>query len=199
MAMTKLQAVNAMLAAIKEERFSALGSSGSWPSITYPGTIDGAAEFLLDNVSREVQSRGWKFNTVRCKKHTLGSSGAITFGSTLLRAEPSGPTQFRNYAVRTGAAYDLEGDTATFAAGDYFFDEVFEVEFSTAPEDIKQLILEEATRRFQQQRRGNPEYDMQIAEHRNVAEVHADRAKKGKDITANNAQPVLTKGPQGGQ
>ena len=153
---TKLSAVNEILEAVGEDRVSAVDSTSTWPTLAYGSSIAGAAEFVLDRALDFELARGWHFNTVYNKSYT-GTS--ITFGSTVLRATPSGLTRFKPIAMRSGAGYDLEADSATFASGTYYFDIVTTHEFSTIPLDIQNLIVKRAKRDFQRERIGNPAKD----------------------------------------
>jgi len=198
--LSKLEAVNAMLESIGQARFSALDSSGSWPTKTYTASIVSTAEYILDRASRMVQGRGWKFNTVKCKSYTIGAPGAVTFGTNVLAATPAGPNQFRNWAIRGDAAYDLEGDTATFAAGTYYFDIVTLHDFELCPPDCKDLILNEAMQILQRRYKGDPESDRMIAEERAKAEIRAERPKVADHQLPANQSPLLpTMGGGGGR
>jgi len=195
MPFSRLQAVNEIARACGEERFSALDSSGSWPSKSYGTSFAGEAEFILDMTTTAILSRGWECNTVFAKKYTLGSSGPLTFASNVLYARTAGPTQRRNYVFRNGAGYDLEGDTATFAAGDYFFDILTDHDFSTLPTDIQVLIIREAKAEAQGKIKGDPNRQALIAEEVAKAEVSAARPI-GLNSRPMNTQPLVAQQPR---
>lgn len=173
--LTKLEAINFMLARIMEAPASALDSSGSWPSKTYGGSVQGHAERVLDRVSRTVQMRGWKFNTIYAKKYNVAAPGPLTFGSNVLAIRTAGPTQFRNFVLRSDAAYDAEGDTATFAAGDYFFDIVTHHDFELIDPRVKELVVREAAKEFLRERKPQATQDAYLAEERITADIGANR------------------------
>ena len=77
---SKLEAVNTMLGSIGEAPVNSLTS----------GLVDAeTAEKILDSVSREVQARGWSFNTDINLLYTPDASNAnqITITSSVLRIE----------------------------------------------------------------------------------------------------------------
>jgi len=195
--LSKLEAVNAMLESVGQARFSALDSSGSWPTKTYTASIQSTAEYILDRASRMVQGRGWKFNTKKCKSYTIGA-GVLTFGTNVLAATPAGPNQFRNWAILGDGAYDLESDTATFAAGTYFFDIVTLHDFELCPPDVKDLILNEAMQILQRRYKGDGDSDKMIAEERSKAEIRAERPKVADQQAPMNQSPLLPSMGDGG-
>lgn len=196
---TRLDAVNSVLTSINELPHPGLDSSGSWPSKTYGAGIAARAEEILERVSRSVQARGYKFNSIKCKKYTAaGSPLKVTFAANVLRADPAGPIQFRNMALRGDVAYDLENDTSTLAAGDYYFDIVTYHDFDEIPPDLKDLIVKEASQEMQRRYRGSAEQDAFITQELNKAEIGAERPKVPPSVGPLNQAPMVT-GPALGQ
>jgi len=189
--LSKLDAVNEMLEAIGQTRFSALSSSGSWPTKSYNSDIAGTAEQILDRVSREVQSQGFEFNTLKSKAYTIGAPGAITFASNVLAIKPAGPTQFKNIAIRGSGAYDLEGDTAVFAAGTYYFDVIVVLDFDDCSPRGKDAIVKAATQVLQRRFRGDPQRDQEPVYEQVNAQVRADRPKASDAEQPLGKLPVL--------
>lgn len=153
--LTKLQAVNLILAPIGSDRVTALASTGSWPSKSYQTDPAGYAEELLDVVSNEVQSQGPYANTARNKKYTVASPGNITFASTVVRVTPCGPNENDPIVLRADKAYDLRNDTDTFAAGDYFFHVTSVLDYENLVPELKVLVARIATMRHYQMRGSN--------------------------------------------
>lgn len=199
MPFARLNAVNEIARACGEMRFGALDSSGSWPSKTYGSSFAGEAEHVLDRTTTSVLSRGWQCNTVRCKKTTLGAPGTIAMAAPILRCIPAGPNQFRNWTFRNALAYDLEGDTGTFAAGDYFFDIITDHDFDTLPTDVQDLIIKEAKAELQGKMKGNPQTQAIIGEERAKAELGAMRPKDVGTAMPINARPMVFQQQQGNQ
>jgi len=146
--LTKLQAVNKMLNTLQQGRVTSLSSTGSWPSRTYSTDPDGFAEELLDVVSGEIQSQGPAACTARNKKYTVASPGNITFASTVVRILACGPTENKSIVLRADKAYDLDNDTDTFAAGDYFFHVTSVLDFENLVPELKVLVSDLATLQY---------------------------------------------------
>ena len=194
----KLAAVNQVIWTDGQLPVSALDSSGSWPSKTYNTSDAGLGERILDQVAWEVQSEGWAHNVVRSKKYTT-AGGAITFAASVIRAVPAGPSQFKNIGMRAGAAYDLEADTGTFAAGDYFFDITSAIDFADCDETVKLIIMHRARERYQQMKRGDPIRDAFIKGNRNDSDVFANRPKLSTNAAQVNPAPRMSAPLGGGQ
>ena len=198
---TRLQAVNDIARACGERRFAALDSTGSWPSKSYGSSFAGEAEFILDIVSRRVLTRGWECNTVKCKKYTVASPGALTFASNVLNAFPAGPDQNERYVFRNGTAYNVnpKDDTATFPAADYFFDIVTDHDFDTLPTDLQVLIMQEAREEANVTLKGNPFVHDKVQGDKAVAEVGAQRTRNTVPQLMNQQPMVMQQQRGGGQ
>lgn len=192
---SKLAAVNEILETVNEDRVSALDSTGSWPALTYGSTVAGAAEFVLDRALEFELSRGWHFNTVYNKSYT-GTS--ITFGSTVLRAIPTGPSRFLPIGIRSGLGYDLTTDSATFTSGTYYFDIVTIHEFSTIPMDIQNIIVKRAKRDFNREKKGNPAKDALLLDEYVQAESLGQRPLIPLYPVAMNQQNIPARSLAGG-
>lgn len=188
----KLAAVNEVLEAISEDRIAALDSTGSWPTLTYGSTAAGAAEFILDRAIEFELLRGWRFNTALAKKYVVTT--VLTFGSSVIRVVPVGPSARKVIDLRSGAGYDLELDSATLTAGDYFFDVVTIHEFSTIPLDIQNLIVKRAKRDFHRERKGNPIKDALLLDEYRQAESICQRPVLPLYNPMVNQQPLPTAG-----
>jgi hypothetical protein len=87
---TQLEAVNTLLATIGESPVNALNS----------GLVEASdAEQTLANVSREVQAKGWSFNTDLTFKLTPDASGELKLPSNCLHVDTT--------ALRMGTESDL--------------------------------------------------------------------------------------------
>lgn len=197
--LSKLEAVCLLLQAIRLKRVSALDSTGAWPAKVYGNSNAADAEWTLDLISRQVQARGFGCNTVRAKKFTLGGSGTISLPANTLAIIPAGPTQFRNIGIRDDKAYDLEADTATFAAGDYFFDVITAVDFESLDPTVKDIVVAEAKQYFQAKERGDQNQHQINEGDRTKAELNAARPKPSANARALNQMPLISQpAPQGG-
>lgn len=142
---SKLQAVNRIAISIGQQPFSALTSTGSWPTLTYTGSIEGQLERWLDETLYTVLTKGTYHNLAKCKALTADGAGAITMASTTLRVKGAGPSEHRNFTVVDGALYDLDRDTATFNASEVVYADVYKlIEFAKCPPELKELIITSA-------------------------------------------------------
>lgn len=144
-AMTKLDAVNNMLASI-----------GQSPLNTITGTIpkDAAKAVLsLDNALREVLNSGWSFNTDNEYPLTPDVNGRIDIPSNVVFADP---TYGENYTMRWDAGgspalrlYHNEKRTFTDFTQDVKCDIIWLFDFEEIPQHARQLVATKAGRKFQ--------------------------------------------------
>ena len=142
---SKLEAVNTMLGSIGEAPVNSLTS----------GLVDAeTAEKILDSVSREVQARGWSFNTDINLLYTPDASNAnqITITSSVLRIEMAEPKTEHLDVVQRGLNLNNR------AKASFYFDPsvtgvkmnvVTLLEFGDLPEAAKRYITLRAARIFQ--------------------------------------------------
>jgi hypothetical protein len=139
---TKLDAVNSLLTAVGEYPISNL--------------VDDVAEAqiaiqVLDEVSREVQSRGWSWNTRRKAKLTPDTNNNILVPSNVTRLDPMTETGWvdrtKRYTIRDGKLYDMINFTATFEAAVYA-DMVYLWDFEDLPEEARRFITLDAQQRY---------------------------------------------------
>ena len=139
---TKLDAVNALLTAVGE----------------YPITnlLDDVAEAqiaisVIDEVSREVQSRGWSWNTRRKAALTPNTDNEIVIPSNVTRVDPTDyygwHDRNKRYTIRDGKLYDMVEFTSTFEAVCYG-DLVYLWDFDDLPEEARRFITLDAQQRY---------------------------------------------------
>lgn len=90
--MTKLEAVNSMLAAVGETPVASLDEEG--PADAF------VAITTLDEVSREVQQVGWLTNTDYDFSVTPDDNGWFTLGPDILSIKTSGRSRYRKISAR---------------------------------------------------------------------------------------------------
>ena len=141
---TKLEAVNSMLSVIGEAPVSSLES----------GLLDAVdAERILNEVSREVQSMGWNFNTERNFPAAADStSGEIVLADEIVRADLA-KTKYRSsteeYVQRGNKIYDKVKHS--FNIGKTLnLDIVKLLDFTDIPEVARRYITVKAARIFQE-------------------------------------------------
>lgn len=139
---TKLDAVNSLLTAVGE----------------YPITniVDDVAEAqiaiqVIDEVSREVQSQGWSWNTRRKAKLTPNADNNIVIPQNVTRVDARYSTGWNDrtnrYTIRDNKLYNMIDFTATFEDPVYA-DLVYLWDFDDLPEQARRYITLDAQRRY---------------------------------------------------
>ncbi len=135
-----LEAINIMLSGIGETPVNSLES----------GLVDAEmAEMILNATSREVQSRGWKFNTERKYRITPATtSGEIILPSNALKADLSKEIGEFDLVQRGNKMYDLLSHSYTIGKT-VELDIVVFLDFELLPEAARNYITIKASRIFQ--------------------------------------------------
>jgi|TARA_B110000977_G_scaffold168944_1_gene218499 hypothetical protein len=142
---TELEAVNAMLSTIGEAPVSSLAS----------GLLDAeTAETILNDVSREVQSMGWNFNTEEDFPASPNDSNEIVLPAEIVRADlAQSQTKFRStkeeYVQRGNRMYDKITHSYTITK-QLKLDVILLLTFSDVPEVARRYITTKASRIFQE-------------------------------------------------
>lgn len=207
--MSKLEAVNRIVISLKGRRFSALDSSGSWPSLTYTASQCSEIEFELDQVLREIASRGEHEGTLMKYQLITGEgSNQINFATTgtnkyanCIRAVPSGKDEGRRWTMVDGKAYSLEdASNSVFTNGSTFQWDVYVVnEFSQCSTELQQAVLAEATVRLQRRFGGDGEMDKFYAQERDMAAATAQKPNTQGVKNQVEGKTIFMSSPQGQQ
>ena len=139
----ELQAVNMLLAAIGEAAVSSLETAT---------TVDVTqAKNLLSNINREVQQKGWHFNTEWDVILSLDSDSRIPLGTSILSIYS--PTKLTTIRGREGSSFLYDLDNNTFTWGDSINDAVTItlLDFEDIPQTARQYITSKAARIFQEE------------------------------------------------
>lgn len=152
---TELDAVNVMLTSIGESPVNTLGSGLQEAEI---------AEVVLDNVSRDVQSAGWHFNTEI--RYTLNRNVVkeINLPANVIKVDKTNLLRDYNLDVveRGRKLYDRIGNKYTFDQ-DIEVDMVVLLSFSELPEVARRYITLRAARTYQQRILGNDTLSRMLA------------------------------------
>lgn len=147
---TRLTAVNQMLSFIGEAPINSLSDN------TGSGD-DSLAESILNEVTREVLSNGWHFNTNIDVEHEPDASKEITLGDTVLRVDTKvGRYGLMDIVQRGRKLYNRDGNT-------YEFDdaikttEVIELPWDDLPEPARRYITLRGCRLLQDRAIGSRE------------------------------------------
>jgi hypothetical protein len=139
----ELEAVNMLLAAVGEAAVSSLETAT---------TVDVTqAKNLLSNINREVQQKGWHFNTEWDVVLTLDSDSRIPLGTTVLSIYS--PTKMTTIRGREGSPflYDLNNNTFTWTASINDAVTITLLDFEDIPQTARQYITTKAARIFQEE------------------------------------------------
>ena len=139
---TELEAVNTILSTIGEAPLSTL--TGSLP-------VDGTtAKNILNEISREVQSAGWHYNSHYKVDLTRDSNNKVPVGTDVLRVELNNKYDKSSYDVvqRGSYLYNLAKNSETFDQD--FTDNtiVYILDFSKLPEQARRYITIRSARVF---------------------------------------------------
>ena len=137
---TKLEATNVMLTAIGESPVNTITSSTT--------TDVSIAIQILDNVSREVQSVGWHFNTDTNYLLAKNSSNQIVLPTNCLRVDNSHKDADLDLVERGRKLWDRENHTYTITK-DIRVNITWFLEFTELPETARRYITIRAARIFQ--------------------------------------------------
>ena len=137
---TKLEAINVMLTAIGERPVNTITSSTT--------TDVSIAIQILDNVSREVQSVGWHFNTDTNYLLAKNSSDQIVLPTNCLRVDNSNKDADLDLVERGRKLWDRENHTYTITK-DIRVNITWFLEFTELPETARRYITIRAARIFQ--------------------------------------------------
>lgn len=141
-ATTELSAINTMLSTIGEAPVNTVSDSGVVDAVI--------ARQILQSVSREVQARGWHWNTD--KDFLLTPSfpeKEIALSPTTLRIDTVGPDEGIDVVLRGTRLYDRRNHTYQFD-NPITVDIVSMLEFDELPEIARQYIAVRASRIFQE-------------------------------------------------
>jgi hypothetical protein len=139
---TKLDAVNTILIGIGEAPVNTLGSGLQEAEI---------AEVVLDNINREVQSKGWTFNTDLRISLVKNSEGFINLPTDCLKVDTT--SLLRDYDTdvveRNRRLYDRVRNSYIFTE-DLVVDMVVLLPFEGLPEVARRYITLRAGRKYQE-------------------------------------------------
>lgn len=140
-ATTKLDAINTMLSTIGEAPINTLEDIGSVDAVM--------AEQILDSTSREVQGRGWHWNTEFEYEIQPDSEGYLWLPNTVLRADDSKGRLGKDVVVRGQRLYHRREHTYVFTEP-MTIDLMVLLEFNDLPQPAKHFIMIRSARIFQE-------------------------------------------------
>ena len=138
---TELEAINAMLSTIGESPVNTVEDTGNVDVVI--------ARQILQSVSREVQARGWHFNTEKNYNITPDSEGYLVLPNTVLKADTVYPDDSKDVVVRGSKLYDRENHTYVFTDA-VKVDMTVLLTFDELPEVARNYVTIRASRIFQE-------------------------------------------------
>jgi hypothetical protein len=140
---TELEAVNVILSTIGEAPINSL--VGSLP---VDATV---AKNILSEISREVQSQGWHFNTHYKETLSRDNANKIPLASNILRIELD-PNRYSKFSYdivqRNNYLYNLATNSDTFDTNFENVQAVYLFDFADIPEQAKRYITVRSARVF---------------------------------------------------
>jgi hypothetical protein len=148
-ATTELEAINFMLSTIGESPVSSLNESGNVDAVM--------ARQTLTKVSREVQAKGWHFNTERDMTLTPNAiTGEIILPTNCIQVDTVGADWDLDVAQRGRKLYDHTSRSLTFTKS-VQVEMVLLLEWDDLPEAARNYIAVRAARVFQKRAVGGTE------------------------------------------
>lgn len=138
---TELDAVNQMLMSVGKSPVNTLTP----PSGALPKDVS-IAQLVLHNTSREVQSRGWWFNSDTEYEIAPNVDGHVLRPATALSFDPTDP--YSDYIDRGGKLYDRKKHTFAIAET-VKCDIVWFLPFDELPQEARAYIARRAGRTYQ--------------------------------------------------
>ena len=147
---TKLQAVNTILSFMGEAPINSLADA------TGVGDVS-MSESVLDEITREVLSNGWHFNTNFDVEHTPDANKEIVLSDTVLKIDTDvGRYGTMDITLRGNKLYNRKGNTFEFEAP-IKTTEVIELPWDDLPEVARRYITLRAARVNQDRSLGSPD------------------------------------------
>lgn len=145
---SKLEAINELLEAIGESPVNSESNTGLVEA--------DLAATRIDKISRQVQKRGWHWNTLKDYTINPDGSGNINLPASTLEVDTTGRTQHLDLVQRGTRMYDR--DNNTFNVGQsVVVDITLFLDFDDLPENARDYITMKAARKFQQRLFGSTE------------------------------------------
>ena len=138
---TELEAINTMLSTIGESPVNMVEDTGNVDVVI--------ARQILQTASREVQARGWHFNTEINYTITPDSEGYLVLPNTVLKVDTVYPDSSKDVVVRGSRLYDREKHTYVFTDA-VKVDMTILLTFDELPEVARNYVTIRASRIFQE-------------------------------------------------
>ncbi len=145
---TKLEAINELLEAIGEAPVNTESNTGLVEA--------DLASSRIDKISRQVQKRGWHWNTLTDYELVPDVDNNINLPAGTVGVDPTGRSAHKDYVQRGLRLYDRENNTFTITEP-VRVDITLLLDFDELPENARDYIVMRASRKFQQRLFGSTE------------------------------------------
>lgn len=174
---SKLEAVNTMLGYIGESPVNSIASATALPHSA------ALAKNILDEVSREVQSEGWHFNTIEDFKLAQGTpAGTFQVPSNTLQVDVNDLSV--DIVQRGLSLFNRTKNTYTFTETTLTVDMTFLLDWEELPEQARRYIAIKAGRVFQARLVGSRELESLIMRDEMYAKARLEETdNRNGDIT----------------
>lgn len=184
MGLTKLQAVNEMLASVRRAPINSLS-----------GTLQQDAAMAvntLDAVEQEVQEQGWSFNTEIDVEFQPASDGRIYLPSTVFRFTPNQTKNSSDPVKRGELLYDRKEKSYDFTGSVFMTEVVRRLNWDDLPFAAQNYIMHKASRSFSSSILGETQRNAPVEE----LEAYAALLRYETDATRANilANPTVLGG-----
>lgn len=134
---TELEAVNIILSSVGESPVNALGTD-----------LSGNAEAVLDEVKREIQERGWHFNTEDNYGFSIATDGSVTLPDNVAAFDLCSSS--KDVVMRGNRLYDREAHSYLgFGVGTLSGSVTWLLEWDELPPTARRYFTMEAAHRYQ--------------------------------------------------
>ena len=141
--LTELEAVNSLLSAIGESAVSSL-ETATTVEVTQ-------AKNLLSNVNREIQQKGWHFNTEWDVSLSRNSENKIPVGTSILSIYVEHKLTTIRGIQGVMYVYDLDDNTFTWTENLTNAVTITLLDFQDTPQAVRQYVTTKAARIFQEE------------------------------------------------
>ena len=145
---TKLEAINELLEAISESPVNSESNTGLVEA--------DLAATRIDKISRQVQKRGWHWNTLKDYTIDPDTDGYIQLPAATLKVDTTGSSQHLDLVQRGLRLYDRDNNTFVINKS-VKVDITLYLDFTDLPENARDFITMKSARKFQERLFGSSE------------------------------------------
>lgn len=170
---TNLTAVNDILRRVGKPPVSALDTNG--------GSTHGHVERFLEDANRDIQKRGWQWNTKYDITASPNNSGNIVVSTLegsaeIFNVDTYGTDTNKNVTRQAANLFDLDNNTATFT-GDVKLQYSYLLAFANVPDAFQDWVIAKAALEFSYSFNPDQARVMRLQNEVQMAEIHAKRAE----------------------